>query len=61
MMDKPIYFSKIEFKNENVEFRVLSKTYRTTKEIMNLIIRAMKNVFSIIISFIAWLGIMRIY
>jgi DNA helicase II / ATP-dependent DNA helicase PcrA len=29
-------FMEVEFKNENVEFRVLSKTYRTTKEIMNL-------------------------
>lgn len=29
-------FIEVEFKNENVEFRVLSKTYRTTKEIMNL-------------------------
>lgn len=27
---------EVEFKDENVEFRVLSKTYRTTKEIMNL-------------------------
>ena len=29
-------FMEVEFKDENVEFRVLSKTYRTTKEIMNL-------------------------